>query len=95
MAMHSDEWVPAMLGLDAVPPSRKVRCPAHDERTPSCHVYPDHIHCHGCGAHFYLIGLAGHLWDRDPRNPEHFKELLQMLADHLGLERPSAGGVAA
>jgi DNA primase len=26
-------------------------CPIHGERTPSLHVYPDHFHCYGCGAH--------------------------------------------
>jgi putative DNA primase/helicase len=27
------------------------RCPFHLERTPSFHVYIDHYHCFGCGAH--------------------------------------------
>jgi DNA primase len=26
-------------------------CPFHAEKTPSLHVYPDHFHCFGCGAH--------------------------------------------
>jgi DNA polymerase I-like protein with 3'-5' exonuclease and polymerase domains len=29
----------------------KVRCPFHDDNTPSCHIYPDHFHCFVCGAH--------------------------------------------
>jgi hypothetical protein len=29
----------------------KMCCPFHDERTPSLHVYSDHFHCFGCGAH--------------------------------------------
>jgi DNA polymerase I-like protein with 3'-5' exonuclease and polymerase domains len=29
----------------------KICCPFHDERTPSLHVYADHYHCFGCGAH--------------------------------------------
>jgi DNA polymerase I-like protein with 3'-5' exonuclease and polymerase domains len=28
----------------------KLHCPFHDDSTPSCHVYPDHFHCYGCGA---------------------------------------------
>ena len=29
----------------------KICCPFHDDSTPSCHIYPDHFHCFGCGAH--------------------------------------------
>ena len=29
----------------------KVRCPFHDDATPSCHIYNDHFHCFACGAH--------------------------------------------
>jgi DNA primase len=32
------------------------RCPFHREKTPSFHVYPDHFHCYGCGAHGDAIG---------------------------------------
>jgi CHC2 zinc finger/Toprim domain len=29
----------------------EINCPFHDDSTPSLHVYPDHFHCFGCGAH--------------------------------------------
>jgi DNA polymerase len=29
----------------------KVRCPFHEDGTPSCHIYPDHFHCFSCDAH--------------------------------------------
>ena len=29
----------------------KIYCPFHDDSTPSLHVYADHWHCYGCGAH--------------------------------------------
>jgi CHC2 zinc finger/Toprim domain len=29
----------------------KICCPFHADRTPSLHVYDDHFHCFGCGAH--------------------------------------------
>ena len=29
----------------------KIHCPFHDDSTPSLHVYADHWHCYGCGAH--------------------------------------------
>jgi CHC2-type zinc finger protein len=35
------------------------RCPLHNERTPSFHVYPDeHFNCFGCGAHGDVIALC-------------------------------------
>jgi DNA polymerase I-like protein with 3'-5' exonuclease and polymerase domains len=47
--------------------SGKVLCPFHDDRTPSCHIYTDHFHCFGCGAHGdaidWLIMIKG--LDRD------------------------------
>jgi hypothetical protein len=39
----------------------KIRCPYHDDSTPSCHVYPDgHFHCYGCDARGHVID-----WLRD------------------------------
>ena len=35
----------------------KICCPFHDDRTPSCHIYPDHFYCFGCGAHGDPIDL--------------------------------------
>jgi DNA polymerase len=29
----------------------KIRCPFHDDNTPSLQIYPDHFHCYVCGAH--------------------------------------------
>jgi hypothetical protein len=30
-------------------PDHKVACPFHDDREPSCTIYPDHYFCYGCG----------------------------------------------
>jgi DNA polymerase len=32
-------------------PGNHVSCPFHDDPNPSCSIYPDHFHCHGCGEH--------------------------------------------
>jgi DNA polymerase len=33
----------------------KIRCPFHDDKTPSCQLYADgHYHCFGCGAHGWI-----------------------------------------
>jgi DNA polymerase I-like protein with 3'-5' exonuclease and polymerase domains len=34
-----------------------VRCPFHDDSTPSLQIYSDHYHCFGCGAHGDLSKL--------------------------------------
>jgi hypothetical protein len=45
----------------------KVCCPFHDDSTPSLHIYHDHFHCYGCGAHGdavdWLMMVEG--FDRD------------------------------
>jgi DNA polymerase family A/CHC2 zinc finger/Toprim domain len=42
------------------PINGKIGCPFHEDDTPSLHVYRDHYHCFGCGAH------GGHLdWLRE------------------------------
>lgn len=43
----------------------KVICPVHDEKTPSCHVWPDPErgwHCWGCGAGGDIYDLACAAW---------------------------------
>ena len=35
-----------------------VRCPFHDDRTPSLKLYKDHFHCFGCRAHGDVVDLA-------------------------------------
>jgi hypothetical protein len=33
----------------------KICCPFHDDYLPSLHVYDDHFHCFGCGAHGNIV----------------------------------------
>ena len=43
--------------------SGMMRCPFHEDGTPSLRIYPDHYHCFGCGAHGnqidWLIAVEG------------------------------------
>lgn len=64
----------------------KVLCPAHDERTPSCHVGlrgGDQAECswfcYGCGAGGTIFDLAALLWNVTPRGAG-FIELRDLLA---------------
>lgn len=34
----------------------QILCPFHEEKTPSCKIYPDHLHCFGCGKSLDTIG---------------------------------------
>lgn len=33
-------------------------CPFHNEKTPSCKVYPDSLHCFGCSEHHDIISFT-------------------------------------
>jgi hypothetical protein len=36
----------------------KIHCPWHEEKTPSCHVFPNHVHCFGCGKTGDVVDVA-------------------------------------
>lgn len=40
-------------------------CPFHEERTPSVKIYPDNLHCFGCGAHVDVIGFTQKMFGLD------------------------------
>jgi hypothetical protein len=61
--------------------SGKVRCPFHEDRTPSLHVYDDPDrgwYCFGCGRGGSLYDLASLLWERGTRGRD-FIELRREL----------------
>ena len=43
-----------------------VRCPFHEERTPSMKLYEDHYFCFGCGKHGDVINLVAELFSIPP-----------------------------
>jgi DNA primase catalytic core len=57
-------------------------CPFHQERSPSCHVYPDdqHYYCFGCGARGDVISLV-----KDKENLS-FGEAVELLARRAGIQ---------
>jgi hypothetical protein len=61
--------------------SGKVRCPFHEDRTPSLHVYEDPErgwYCFGCGRGGSIYDLAALLWQRETRGSD-FVELRREL----------------
>ncbi|MBK5938848.1 DNA primase [Halochromatium roseum] len=69
----------------------KGLCPFHNEKTPSFTVTPSRqtYHCFGCGAHGNAIDFLIE-YDR-----LEFREALEELAQHVGLEMPTAADSAA
>ncbi len=57
-------------------------CPFHGEKTPSFHVYDDHFHCYGCGAHGDAIGFVMQ------SQGASFPEAVEQLAAEAGLTVP-------
>ena len=57
-------------------------CPFHKEKTPSFHVYDDHYHCFGCGAHGSAIDFLMNVEGMS------FPESVERLAGEAGMEVP-------
>ena len=71
----------------SVGPSGKTRCPFHDDRTPSLHVYEDPDrgwYCFGCGRGGSIYDLAAFLWRQGTRGQD-FLALRRALQHHMGL----------
>lgn len=63
-----------------------VRCPFHEDRTPSMKLYEDHFYCFGCGKHGDVIDLVAELFAIPPY------DAACKLADDFGLPSPSGEG---
>jgi hypothetical protein len=86
-AVSPEVYVPILTG-QAVPAGRKVRCPLHDDRVPSLHVYPDADRgwfCFGCRRGGSIYDLAALLWGIPPRG-HGFVVLRRRLAAVLDRE---------
>lgn len=62
--------------------ARVIRCPLHNDRSPSFYIYSDgHFKCFGCGAHgdvLDLVAMLRHVSQRDA---------IVMLAEQAGIRR--------
>ncbi len=59
-------------------------CPFHEERTPSAKIYPDALHCFGCGTHVDVIGFTQKLFGLD-KPIDAVKKLNQDFGLHLDI----------
>ncbi len=64
-------------------------CPFHGEKTPSFHVYEDHYHCFGCGAHGSVIDFFMQ------SEKVSFREAVESLAARAGMSLPQVSPQAA
>jgi hypothetical protein len=86
LLLPAPTYVERLAGLH-VPRSGKVRCPFHDDHTPSLHVYADPGHgwyCFGCGQGGSIYDFAALLWGQTTRGPD-FVDLQRQLRDVLGV----------
>jgi hypothetical protein len=67
----------------------KCCCPFHDEKTPSFHVYRDHYHCYGCGAHGDQIEFLRRTEGID------FTDAVERLAAEAGMDTALRSGNGA
>lgn len=84
-----DTYVRALLGVD-VPRSRKIRCPFHDDHTPSLHVYETAEggwYCFGCGAGSSIYDMAAAVYGLGTRGAD-FVELRRRLTTLMLPPRP-------
>ena len=63
-----------------------VRCPFHDDHTPSMKLYDDHFYCFGCGRHGDVVDLTAELLCITPY------DAACKLDDDFGLPSPSGDG---
>lgn len=72
-----------LLGLHRVNRRQQIRCPIHNDRTPSFTLFPDNsFHCFGCSAHGNnAIDFVMVLLNVD------FKQAVRELQSHVAIHR--------
>jgi DNA polymerase I-like protein with 3'-5' exonuclease and polymerase domains len=91
----------AVLTISQITGDKKICCPFHADKTPSCQLYADgHYHCFGCGAHGWIDGDLdvddAVLATLAARESQDDKEKSRALALRLwGQSVPIAGTTAA
>lgn len=69
-------------------------CPFYEERTPSAKIYPDSLHCFGCGTHVDVIGFTQKMFGLD-KPIDAVKKLNEDFGLHIEIGRsPTAKEVS-
>ena len=83
------EDMPALALEAGFRPSRikaKLHCIGHEDKTPSAHLYPNGVHCYGCGGHWDAIDLERVIGGGGNG------DALKRLANRYGVLRDSSDG---
>lgn len=59
-------------------------CPFHEERSPSARIYPENLHCFGCGTHVDVIGFTQKMFGLD-KPIDAVKKLNEDFGLHLDI----------
>jgi hypothetical protein len=85
------------LSGQVVGSDHKVRCPFHDDRSPSLHVFDEPARgwfCFGCARGGSIYDFAGLLWNRGLRGAEFLRLRRELRAAFLGeVRRPDRDAV--
>ena len=65
-----------------------VRCPWHDDRHSSLGIWPDHLHCFGCGVHKGILDYLAELENLDIERD--FRGTIEVLAAKYGVDGAAA-----
>lgn len=78
--------LPALMGQSR--PGQNVRCPFHEDRTPSCAVDSERFHCFGCQAQGDAVDYFGYTQygsGYNPKDSAHFRAAMEAAAAHAGI----------
>ena len=67
-----------------MPQNSFINCPWHEDKTPSCKINDDYVHCFGCGESGDIFKVAAALMGI-PCDREHFREIASDVEKTLGL----------
>jgi RepB DNA-primase from phage plasmid/CHC2 zinc finger len=89
LAIPGEQYVRQLAALEATR-TGKVRCPFHEDHTPSLHLYPDGTWaCFGCRRGGTIYDFASHLWGIETKG-RPFIDLRERVADEFGISPPIA-----
>lgn len=74
------------LRIKGIEPNQggRIPCPFHDEKTPSCKVNDEYVHCFSCGEGGDIYRVAAALLGV-PCDREHFREIAAEVEKTLGI----------
>jgi hypothetical protein len=91
LAIAAADYVQRLIGAEP-DTAGKIACPFHQDRTPSCQLYPDGSwYCFGaCQAGGSIYDFAGRLWGLNTKGREFIELRQRLLSELLSIDPPPA-----